>query len=181
MTTPAVTYFQSATSSFRATSRSVDDDIFSTHPSFVVRCRALLWFSASNLMSLELNFVSLDHTEKEKLDRRVQVDLDRFVNGPARQQIESAKSDLSLWMAATKLVEKGRFSRDDQLVVRETFGEQTAKSLKEFLADTNPDELGSTVFEKLQEARNTLSQLIPLSFLKEYQKLENSIAGLFST
>ena len=154
-------------------------DIVATHPSMMVRCRGLLWFSASNLISCEPDLVSVDRSEKEKLDRRVEIDLDKFVNGPARQQIEQAKSDLGLWMAAAKVAEKSRYSKDDQKLILEIFGEQTANSLKAFLSDINPAVLESTVYEKLQMARTALSQIIPLSFLKEYQQLESQIEKLF--
>ena len=158
---------------------SATGNIVATHPSMMVRCRALLWFSASNLISCDLDLVSGDRSEKEKLDRRVETDLDKFVNGPARQEIERAKSDLGLWMAAAKVVKKSRYSKADQQLILETFGEQTANSLKAFLSDIDPTVLDSTVYEKLLMARTALSQIIPLSFLKEYQRLESQIDKLF--
>ena len=66
------------------------------------------------------------------------------------------------------------------MLVSQIFGEATAQSLKGFFSDINSDEIGLMVSAKLQEARNTLALLIPLSFLKEYQRVESRIAGIFS-
>jgi hypothetical protein len=164
----------------RPLSTSNTSDLFSTHPSMVVRCRGLLWFSASDLISHEVSQTQFNNLEKEKLDRRIQNDLDRFVNASARKQIERARSDLSLWITASKVIEKGRFSKRDQLLIGEMFGQQTASSLRAFLSDNGPGEIESVAFGKLQAARSALAELIPYSFLKEYHNLENRIAGLLA-
>src|SRR5262249_14031602 len=65
----------------RTALQSESYSIFSTHPSMVVRCRGLLWFSASNLINQALDAASSANAEKEKLDRRIQIDLEKFVNG----------------------------------------------------------------------------------------------------
>ena len=55
----------------RSASHSGDGEIFLTHPSMVVRCRGLLWFSGTNLISYELGSAPFDAAEREKVDERI--------------------------------------------------------------------------------------------------------------
>jgi hypothetical protein len=114
------------------------------------------------------------------LDARIQADLDKFVNGPARQYIERAKADLALWIAATKVVELGRFSKDHQEAVGRVFGEGVLQSLKSFLSDSTADQLEMIVRQKMQKSREELVQMIPISFDKEYDEIGRRMLGVFS-
>ncbi len=147
----------------------------STHPSILVRCRALLWFS--------LNDVYLNSSEDKsamslnKLDKRIQTDFEKFVDGSARQKIDAAKENLALWMAAYDIVQKGQFDKADQNQFKKMFNEETLLKLKNFLSTLTADESDSVVFEKIEEARGKLESLIPTNFEKEIASIQrwNSI------
>ena len=68
-------------------------DSNSTHPSILVRCRALLWFSMSETFKNgEQNYQS---NEVAKLNKKIKSDIDKFVDSVAREKIRILKKDVS--------------------------------------------------------------------------------------
>lgn len=149
-----------------------------THPSILFRCRALLWFS------LNEHFIQGEDCSSDgkmvSLDRRIEVDMDRFVDGPARKVIEDAKENLGFWMTAYRAVEDGILKREEQAVISELFGEKTLQKLKNFLSGLSPAEAQSAVHDRLVAARHELEIAIPESFESEYEKIKLQIETRFS-
>lgn len=133
-----------------------------SHPSMLVRARALLWFSSNN--AFKAGRRTFDDVEMAALDVRVQEDLDKYVDAPARRRINDAKKDVEMWMAAYEIVQDGRFDRSEQTVFAERFGDGTLQSLKNFLRDIPAAKVEDTVYERLKASRDQLEQLIPDSF-----------------
>ena len=153
------------------------DSPMATHPSILFRCRALLWFSLS-----EFFLRGEDYRTDEQmapLDRRVESDMDRFVDGPARRMIEDAKGNLGIWMAAYKAIEDGVFKRDEQAAISELFGDEMLDKLKNYLAGLSSFEVQSAVFERLMAARQELEVAIPDSFESEYERIKSQIDSRF--
>lgn len=146
----------------------VSQNIESTHPSMLVRCRALLWFSLSHSYIDKKDYV---RGELSKLDSRIESDLDQYVNTSARRVIDKAKETLSIWTAAYEIVQKGKFSKTDQSEFSERFGSDTLKSLLNFLNSLDKSEVDGAVFNQIQQARNELEALIPWSFEDEVSKI----------
>ena len=80
-------------------------DHTASHPSILVRCRALLWFSLNDFFTTHKG--TFPQGQLDVLDLRIQNDLRTYVDGPARKQIEESKNDLAMWMAAYEIVQKG--------------------------------------------------------------------------
>lgn len=147
----------------------------STHPSILVRCRALLWFSLNgSYMNRPKDYCSRSLAE---LDKRIQIDFEKFVDGSARQRIDDAKRNLAMWMTAYDIVQKGQFSKADQNQFKKIFDKDTLLKLKSFLSALTADETERVVFEKIEEARGELESLIPTNFENEIASIQrwNSI------
>jgi hypothetical protein len=157
--------------------RSTPDTIqvesqFSSHPSILVRCRALLWFSLSDVSSRGVEQFSID--QLAKVDSRVEKDMDKFVDGPAKRLIEDAKENLAIWVAANYAVQDGVFNKNEQKKFSDMFGELVLKKLKIFLSDIPASEVQETVYERVRAAREDLEQLIPSGLedsVREIQKM----------
>lgn len=140
-----------------------------SHPSIVVRCRALLWFSLNDFSTKGAQVFSEE--QMSKLDERIQNDLNKYVDGPARRRIQEAKEDLAMWMTACEIVQNGIFEKGEQATFAEMFGEDTLEKLKNFLRDIPAPEVQDTVYEKMKSAREELENLIPTSFESEVAKI----------
>lgn len=161
--------------------RNVDDaqarGFERTHPSIVVRCRALLWFS---LCSESLKGAG-NHSKEEMtlLDQRVERDFRRFVDGPVRERIDEAKQDLALWLAADEIVRNGKFEKHEQEAIAEMFGVDLLERLKNFLAPFSTAEAEEAVHERMVSARAALEHAIPESFSREYESTLAQIVSRF--
>lgn len=144
-------------------------DQYATHPSMLVRCRALLWFSLNESYNLKSN--SYPKEGILKLDRLIEGDMDKYVDASAKKVIAEAKSNLSMWMAAFEIVQSEMFSRSDQDKFREKFGQDILDSLKGFLQGLSPEEVEKAVFCKVESARIELERIIPNGFEKEVSLL----------
>ena len=67
----------------------------STHPSMLIRCRALLWFSMSfgSTRDVELN----GDSSLQDVDNRVIRDLEKFVDGRTRLRRVELEDNIVLW------------------------------------------------------------------------------------
>ncbi len=135
--------------------------MLSTHPSILVRCRALMWYASSASGPRPI-----DTTEDSRgqIDERIRKDLRRFTDGPAMQRLRDLESDLALWMAAEKIAEDGVFDRDEQANLADEFGEDTLRSLKGFLSTHTASAARAAIADRVDEARQRLQRAAPEGF-----------------
>ena len=156
-------------SQLKKTKHSNIHDHQSTHPSMLIRCRALLWFS------LNESFInnSKDYPKESliELDKKIKSDTDKYIDRSSRQIIDDAKNNLSMWMAAFEIVQDDKFSKSEQKQFRALFGDDVYDKLVGFLSDHSKDEVKNAVFERVEKARVDLESLIPLSFNEELKNI----------
>jgi len=142
---------------------------YATHPSMLIRCRALLWFSLNDAYNLKLS----DYSPEDifKLDRKIEEDMDKYVDNSARNLISEAKSNLSMWMTALEIVQKDKFSKSDQDKFKKKYGPETLDSLINYLKGLSQADAEKTVFGKVEGARKKLEHLIPKKFEREVDSL----------
>lgn len=161
-------YLRFDISTFIAQMRKADGRVSqaeqSTHPSMLVRSKALLWLSMSNILDSQ-SFRFKEKSIKE-VDYRVSQDLERYVDGDARQRIRDPKTDLAIWESASEIVASGGFSKDAQDLFRTRFGEGTLSKLIEFLKSGSLEKNRLEVQKKLDEAVARLQVLTPVTFQK---------------
>ena len=145
----------------------------STHPSIVIRARALLWLSMTRFLGIEPDNWSAE--EKALLDQRVERDLQRFVDGALKKQIEETKRDLLLWTITYEITQTGSFSKTLQLKMRRMFDDDTIDRLISFLGGLKHDELEEVIYAKLSATRAQLESLIPQTFESELGEIRSII------
>lgn len=166
---------------FIAQLKNVDQDNLlynrSSHPSIVVRSKSLLWFSLSEIYngntspSLSSNKLSLD----EKITR----DLDRYINGPVREEIDSAERDLELWLSIQEITLQKSFSKKYQAIFKNKFGEKMLNKTKSFLSDLSDSGATDEVANKVRVAKDKLEFLAPISFAEKYTSIVSRVDILF--
>ena len=149
----------------------------STHPSMLIRCRALLWFSMDN--DFREYPESIDRQRIDALDNRVMSDLSKYVDGPAEKRIEGSKENLAIWLAASLMVEDGRFERREQEIFRTLFGDEILNKLIRFVSSIDATEVRDAIFERLKASREELEGVIPDSFEASYQEISTRINSKF--
>jgi hypothetical protein len=167
-----VSQLQKAPEAMRIESRTA------THPSILIRCRALLWFSISDMAGREPEHFSPE--QFSKIDDRILSDMDRFIDGPAKLLIAEAKENLAIWVAANHAVQDGAFDKNEQSIIAEMFGEAILVKLKNFISDTPRSEVEDTVYQRMKTAREELEILIPSGLEDMVRDIHKKIEVKFS-
>jgi hypothetical protein len=148
----------------------------STHPSILIRAKALLWFSLSDYFLRGERFYSRD--QMLKIDDRIERDLHKFVDGALMSKISKVKEDVLLWMVTLEIVRTRTFSIAAQAVIQNRFGEDTLTKLRSFLNGLPSSGAEAVIFDKLRFARAELESLVPRGFMVEITALENESSVL---
>ncbi len=150
----------------------------STHPSLVMRCRALLWFSMSDKY---LKICGNSGGEKlAKIDHRITLDSEKYVDGPARERIEEAKKNLTMWLAALASVRDGIMDKADQELIQSLVGPEMLEKLLTLYSGQNRNEVINTTQEKLLEALNNYKTIAPMDCHKNLPALEDRLSAEFN-
>ena len=148
----------------------------STHPSILIRAKALLWFSLSDYCLRGERFYSRD--QMLTIDDRIERDLRKFVDGALMSRIASVKQDVLLWMVTLEIVRTSTFSLAAQAVVESRFGKDILNKLRSFLNGLPGGDAEGVIFDKLRTARAELEELMPRSFMVEIKTLESECSEL---
>lgn len=123
----------------------------STHPSMLIRCRSVLWFSMAISGIDELQ--DIPDSVIQDIDTRVIRDLERFVDGQLRLRHKELERDIALWKSCALIVSEGGFNKDMQSRLADELGLESLRGLKSFFSAHHRDEL-------LQESSSRLELVI---------------------
>ncbi len=141
-----------------------------SHPSMLIRCRALLWFSLNDAYTTSLQAESKETLSM--LDERIRKDFHKYVDGSAKEKIQKVKDDLAMWIVADKIVQDDVFSISEQQEFEKVFGKDALDSLKKFLMEIPSAQVQDVVYERVKSTREELEKLIPESFESEVHKIK---------
>ncbi len=158
-------------SQLKKTTKSVGQSHQSTHPSILVRCRALLWFSMHEAYCNETT--SYHEGSLDKLDERISGDLYKYVDGPLRRVINESKEKFLMWTAVLEIINSGKFSKASQKQFKSIYGEETHQKVLALFDGLSASDLQNMVLEKLEDAKQDLAKLIPSSFDAVFKELQS--------
>ena len=148
--------------------RSVDirensaSNAMNTHPAFLIRCRALLWFSMS--VPNDMTGLVPDTKGIDVANTRVVNDLERFVEGPVASLISAAIDDASFWRECRIIVEKRVFAKPDQIVFAEKFGSERTDKFKQLLSLLSPEEAQLECYQRCEDSLAHLRKVAPRAY-----------------
>ena len=145
----------------------------STHPSCLMRCRALLWFSMDDSFCDGRNNYS--KATLRKLDNRIEKDLHIFVDGRIRHRMEIVKRNVALWMTAYEMTKDGRFDKSEQAKFSREFGTELLKKVLGLFDGMSKHEVIEIVEIKLRNASQELEAIMPKGYDREIDKIERSV------
>lgn len=148
---------------------------FSTHPTSLIRARALFLFSLDQENVREPE--SLDRNTLDKLDNKINRELDTYIDGPANKQIQEAKDELAMWITAYKIVQDGKFSKEEQHSFSQKFGNDMLEKFKNYIASLSKSEAEEEVNKKMTMAKELLEELIPYSIDTEVSNIHKWIGS----
>ena len=124
----------------------------------IVRAYALDKFNeVTGNMALE----SFNHDNVFQCDKQISQFFDKYSDTQVNARVNEAKEDLKVWLAASMIVVDRRFTKNEQRIFEANFGNVMLEKFKTYLSTIEPDEIEDAIQQKLQRARNRLTNLIP--------------------
>jgi hypothetical protein len=148
-----------------------------THPSLMMRCRALLWFSMSDGYAKTNGDTGGENLTK--IDQRITRDMEKYVDGPAREKIKEAREGVTLWLAALASVRDGAFDKKEQGITRRLVGEEKLEKLLQFYSGCSRNEVKKITCEKLMYAASLYERIAPSEFSSKFDEIQNDISNEF--
>lgn len=123
-----------------------------THPSFVIRCRAVLWFSMN--ATFRRDAAPIERKQLDNINSRISAELERYLDKPILQRIGVASDEFLFWSLACAVARRGAFTKAVQAMFVSRFGEELTCKLKGLLGS-----LTSTDAVLECDKRHSLSQV----------------------
>lgn len=159
----------------RISDRRNGENVASTHPSMLVRTRALIWLAASEI---ETAYPHVPKQVMEQIDAKVSADLKKYVDIGAIQRVKEAKADVAMWLAAAEIATNGSFREEEQSRFEGVFGSILLSKMKDFFSGASPS-IPEAVQQKLNESKNRLEQLAPTEFASAYSDIRSRVVKEF--
>ena len=133
----------------------------STHPSMLIRCRAMLWFSMSITCLQDLK--NTRDSVIQDVDKKVTRDLERFVDGQVRARKQELGDDIALWKLCVLIIGEGAFKKDIQVRVSAELGPASVAGLKSFFESHSKGELEKEAGKRLDAVITSAFKEFPSS------------------
>jgi hypothetical protein len=115
--------------------------------------RALLWFEMSQLYADWMDLKGAAPLSGKLLDDKIEKDM-AAVNGFRLAEINKREADLAMrWGILSLFVSDGTLSKDEQTLLRQTFGNDVAEDMMTLLKENGPNEIISKFDEALRSIR----------------------------
>lgn len=134
---------------------------FSTHPSMLIRAKALYDFSKGDFHK---HYGSIVSKNLIATDTALTKTLDTYLDSNLREKIKKALDDLVLWSVAKKITMDGKFDKIEQEKFQKHFGIDVFKKFKNFLKSANSTNLREEIENKLSDVKLRLKNLSPSSY-----------------
>lgn len=149
----------------------------STHPSIIHRCRALLWFQMSAVFRSHVGDRSGESIDK--VNARVEKDMQAFVDGPAKRRISDAAESMKLWLATVAAIRGGSFTKQGQTRISEEFGSEYLEKLVRLFDGCDRAEVEQIVRVKLLDSIRYFELIAPQSFRTEFEIYRATVGTRF--
>lgn len=131
----------------------------STHPSMLIRCRAILWFSMT-VPSLD-DLKNTSNPAIKKVDKKVTRDLEKYVDGQVRQRKKELGDDIILWKSCILIISEGSFKKGIQDRLSAELGIESLNGLRSFFESHSKEELENESQKRFNAVVNSVYKEFP--------------------
>lgn len=142
---------------------------FTSHPSFLIRARALLWFDLIRSESEPLR----QTIKLNELNERIRKEMDLVFDRHSRRKILKAEKDVYLWLCLRHALDDGVFSKAEQKFFLEEFGSHVLESLKALISEQQHEQIVSFIEKEIERTTMTLRKVLPRNFEETMRRLQS--------
>ncbi|BDQ33406.1 hypothetical protein JCM14722_09480 [Pseudodesulfovibrio portus] len=159
--------------------RTLDAEIWNTHPPLPLRVKALLWFSMGKTFASYTDGDVAGKMEKNALDQKVFNDMKSQLGDFTQQQFDQAEEEVQLWLSAVAVCRDGRLDKSEQQKLNTDLGLEATQKLISFLSMHSAEEIDAVLLEKLNSACENYQHLAPTRSRQVIPELINEVSSRF--
>ena len=147
--------------------------VMSTHPSFIIRCRALLWFSMNGIFQRDTS--ELERDQLDNINNIIVADLEKFIDKRVIESINEVETEFEFWFMASAVARSGSFSRATQGVFVNRFGRESTDKLKTLLASLSTTDAVVECTKRLEAAQHRFEIIAPRQFARKELEISSCV------
>ena len=144
------------------------NQLYSTHPNFLNRMQALIWFSMSNEYNEEFKTGKKGIHDLKKIDEKIDESIKRVTGNEVTISNKEVFSRSLMWGALSIFLADKKFTKKEQEIFQKNFGEKSTVSLVSLIKMSNPQ----LIENKIQNAFDDASKLLLDDKKRLYAELE---------
>ena len=132
--------------------------MYSTHPNFLNRMQALIWFSMSNEYNKELNSNKKGSFDLKTVDQKIDESIKKVIGDEVDYSNKDVVSRALMWGSIEIFLSDKKFSKKEQELFKKNFGEKRAQSMLSFMKMANPKSIQAKIDDTFKEASTLLKK-----------------------
>jgi hypothetical protein len=144
------------------------NQLYSTHPNFLNRMQALIWFSMSNEYNKEFKMGKKGIYDLEKIDEKIDESIKRVTGNEVTLSNKEVFSRSLMWGALSIFIADKKFTKKEQEIFQKNFGEKSTVSIMSLIKISNHQ----LIENKIQNAFDDASKLLLNDKKRLYDELE---------
>ena len=147
-----------------------------THPSFVIRARALLLFSTSDKYQEIFNKEGKDLYQ---IDLAIKREMDKHIDKTFNERTEKLKNNFNFWITCFAAISDNSLSKSEQKYISDKYGQEKLDKFKALIEGRGLNEIQDLVNRKLLEASNELAEFRNISVNDDIEEIVQELSERF--
>ena len=148
-----------------------------THPSFLIRARAILLFSTSDKYQELFNKEGRDLS---KIDSAIKRDMDKHIDKSFNEKTDELKTNFNFWVTCFAAISDQSLSKEEQTFIAKEFGENKLQKFKSMIEGRGSDEINTIVNKRLIKAADELSIYRTISVSDDINEIVSDLEKRFN-
>ena len=144
--------------------------MYSTHPNFLNRMQALIWFSMSNEYNKHFSNENKGSIDLKAVDEKINDSIKKVIGDEVDYSNKDVVSRALMWGSIDIFLSDKKFSKKEQELFKKNFGEKRTQSMLSFMKMANPKSIQVKIDNTFKEA-STLLKKDKENIINELSKL----------
>jgi len=144
--------------------------MYSTHPNFLNRMQALIWFSMSNEYNEHFNTDKKGTFDLKNIDDKIYESIKKVIGDEVEYSNKEVVSRALMWGSIDIFLSDKKFSKKEQEIFKKNFGDKSTESIISLIKISNPKSVQDKINTTLEEASKLLK--------KDKEKIVNELTKL---
>ena len=144
--------------------------MYSTHPNFLNRMQALIWFSMSNEYNEHFNTGKKGTFDLKTVDNKIYESIKKVIGDEVDYSNKEVISKALMWGSIDVFLSDKKFSKKEQEIFKKNFGNKSTESIISLIKISNPKSIQEKINYTFDEASKLLN--------KDKEKIINELTKL---